>query len=78
MEESTGTDNFEDMLTLKDVRDILGVSYGVILGHIRNGQLRANKVTGVPIDRDEVTGKTFGIRVKPSDLREYLAKTLIK
>ena len=75
--EATQVD-LEDMLTLKEVRDVLGVSYGVILGHIRNGQLHAYKVTGEPIGRDEVGDKTFGIRVRPSDLREYLAKTLIK
>ncbi len=27
---------FERMLTLKDLRDVLGVSYGVVLGHISN------------------------------------------
>ena len=78
MEEPTRADNFEDMLSLKEVRDVLGVSYGVILGHIRNGHLRAHKVTGEPIGRDAVGDETFGIRVKPSDLREYLSVTLIK
>jgi hypothetical protein len=70
--------DFEDMLTMKDVRDVLGVSYGVILGHIRKGHLRAYKVTGEPISRNEVSDKTFGIRIRPSDLRQYLAVTLIK
>lgn len=76
--EARPTDELEDMLTLKEVRDVLGVSYGIILGHIWNGYLRAYKVTGEPISKDEVGDKTFGIRVKPSDLREYLALTLIK
>jgi hypothetical protein len=30
--EATPAENLEDMLTLKDVRDVLGVSYGVIIG----------------------------------------------
>ncbi len=76
--EATQADDLEDMLTLKDVRDVLGVSYGIILGHIRNGHLKAHKVTGEPIKRHEVNDKTFGIRVKPSDLRKYLTVTLIK
>ena len=70
MEEPTRAGNFEDMLTLKEVRDVLGVSYGVILGHIREGQLRAHKVTGEPISKDEVGDKTFGIRVRASVNRE--------
>ena len=78
MEEPTRADMFEDMLTLKEVRDVLGVSYGVILGHIRNGHLTAYKVTGEPISKGEVGDKTFGLRVKPSDLRQYLSTTLIR
>ena len=78
MDETTQLADFEDMLTLKEVRDVLGVSYGVILGHIRNGHLTAYKVTGEPISRDEVGDKTLGIRVRPSDLREYLTNILIK
>lgn len=70
--------NFEEMLTLKEVRDILGISYGVLLGQIRKGHLRAYKVTGEPISKHDVGDKTFGIRVRPSDLRQYLTTTLIK
>ncbi len=40
-DEAKPTADFEEMLTMKDVRDVLGVSYGVILGHIRKGHLRA-------------------------------------
>ncbi len=78
MEELTGEDNFEDMLTLKEVRDVLGISYGVILGHVRNGYLRAYKVTGEPVRREEVGDKTYGLRFKPSDLRAYLSTVLVK
>ncbi len=70
-------DELEEMLTLKDVKDVLGLSYGVILGHVRDGKLKAYKVTGQPINKQDVGDKTFGIRVKPSDLRDYLATTLI-
>ena len=69
---------FERMLTVKDVRDVLGVSYGVILGHIRNGLIRAYKATGEPIRREEVRDGCYGLRVKPSDLREYLENALVK
>jgi hypothetical protein len=70
--------DLEEMLTLKEVRDILGISYGVIMGHIRNGSLRAYKVTREPIRREEVGDKTYGLRFKPSDLREYLSTVLVK
>jgi hypothetical protein len=77
-QEPDATHNFEEMLTLKEVRDILGISYGVSLGQIRNGHLRAYKVTGPPIGKHDVGDNTLGIRVRPSDLRQYLTATLIK
>ncbi len=77
-ESSKGAQEFEEMLSLRDVKDILGVSYGVVLGQIRNGLLDAHKVTGEPIRRDEVHDGTYGLRVKPSALRDYLSKTRIQ
>lgn len=77
-EQSIEDMGFERMLTVKDVRDVLGVSYGVILGHIRNGLIRAYKATGEPVRREEVRDGCYGLRVKPSDLREYLNDVLVK
>lgn len=77
-EQSIEDMGFERMLTMKDVRDVLGISYGVILGHIRNGHIRAYKATGEPVSREEVGDGCYGLRVKPSDLREYLSTVLVK
>ncbi len=69
---------FERMLSIKDVKDVLGVSYGIVLGHIRNGLIRAYKATGEPVSREEVGDGCYGLRIKPSDLREYLSNVLVK
>ena len=69
---------FERMLTMKDVRDIFGVSYGVIYGMIRSGELTAVKVTGEAISRHEVDDKQMGLRFRPSDVRRFLQQQLIK
>lgn len=69
---------FERMLTMKDVRDILGVSYGVIYGLIRDDKLRAVKVTGEPVRRYEVDNMLLGLRFRPSDVRQFLQHQLIK
>ena len=69
---------FERMLSMKDVRDILGVSYGVIYNMIRTGELTAVKVTGEPVSRFEVDQDTFGLRFKPSDVIIFLQHHLIK
>ncbi len=69
---------FERMLTMKDVRDILGVSYGVIYGLIRDGKLTAVRVTGEPISRYEVDDRLLGLRFNPSDVRSFLQHQLIK
>jgi hypothetical protein len=39
MSKEQPTEELERMLSMKDVRDILGVSYGVIYGLIREGKL---------------------------------------
>lgn len=69
---------FERLMTMKDVRDILGVSYGVIYAHIEAGKLRAFKVTGEPVTRREVGTDTTGIRFRPSDVREFLLRQQIQ
>ncbi len=69
---------FERMLSVKDVKDVLGVSYGVVLGHIRNGLIRAYKATGEQVRREDVHDGCYGLRVKPSDLRAYLNDVLVK
>lgn len=69
---------FERMLTMKDVRDILGVSYGVIYGLIREGKVTAVRVTGEPISRYEVDDRLLGLRFNPSEVRQFLQNQLIK
>ena len=76
LKEQTTTD-LERMLTMKDVRDILGVSYGVIYGLIRDGKLRAVRVTGEPVSRDTITDTILGLRFRPTDVREFLLNQTI-
>ncbi len=66
------TTELERMLTMKDVRDILGVSYGVIYGLIREGRLKAVRVTGEPVSRDAINATVMGLRFSPTDVREFL------
>ena len=71
-------DQLEELLTIRDVRSILGVSYGVIYGLIRDGKLRCWKVTGEPVASHEVGESTWGLRFRPSDVREFLEDQLVK
>ena len=66
------------MLSMKDVRDILGVSYGVIYGLIREGRLRAVRVTGEPVSRDTINDTVLGLRFRPTEVREFLRNPTIK
>ena len=67
-----------NLLTLRAVKDYLGVSYGVVLGQIRQGKLKAIKVTGDPVRREEINGNTFGLRIRPEDLDEYLERQAVR
>lgn len=68
---------FERMLTMKDIRDVLGISYGVILGLIQDGELRAYKATGNPVARERLE-HGYGLRFDPTDLRDFLNRRLVK
>ena len=67
----------ERMLSMKDLRDILGVSYGVIYGHIREGKLKAVRVTGEPVSKYAVDDTVLGLRFRPTDVRELLLSQTI-
>lgn len=69
---------FERMLTLKDAKDVLGISYRLLLSDIRDGWLPAYKVTGRPISRDEIEDDTKGLRIKPEDLQTYLNNVRVR
>ena len=71
------TTDLERMLSMKDVRDILGVSYGVIYGLIRDGKLKAVRVTGEPVSHDAVDDSVLGLRFRPTDIREFLLNQTI-
>ena len=71
------TTELERMLSMKDVRDILGVSYGVIYGLIREGKLKAVRVTGEPVSKDAVNDSVMGLRFRPSDVRSFLLSQTI-
>lgn len=78
MSQQQTTTEIERMLSMKDVRDILRVSYGVIYRLIRDGKLRAVRVTGEPVSRFTVDDGILGLRFRPSDVREFLQHQLIK
>jgi excisionase family DNA binding protein len=68
---------FEDLLTVREVKTILAVSPGVVIRMVQSGELPAYKITGSLVRREEVSLDTYGLRFKPSDIRDYLSKTLV-
>ena len=65
-------ESFDPMLTLPEVRRILGVSYAIVTELIRDGHLRAYDITGRTVDKAQITEHSRGLRVLPDDLRKYL------
>lgn len=63
---------FEELMNLRDVKNILGVSYALVLSRIREGLLPAYKVTGEPIRCEDVNESMYGLRIRPSDLEDFL------
>jgi excisionase family DNA binding protein len=69
--------DMEEMMTLKEVKTILAVSPGVVIRMVQSRELPAYKITGSLVRKEEVSLDTYGLRFKPSDIRDYLNKTLV-
>lgn len=68
----------EELLTIRDLRRILGVSPGVIIGFVQRGELPAYRFAGGLVDRAAVTPETQGLRFELRDVRELMQKMLVK
>ncbi len=61
------------MLNIREVRDLLGLSYVGVIKLVRSGQLRAySYAAGGPVDRRTITDDTRGLRFRESDIEEML------
>jgi excisionase family DNA binding protein len=65
-------ESFEYLLSVKEVRNILGCGTGFVLDLVRDGRLHAYRISGDSIQAQEVDHNTFGIRVDPVSLHELL------
>ena len=68
----------ESLWNIKDVKDYLGVSMGVVFAMVRDGRLRAFKVTGKPVRRADVNDDVWGLRFKPEEIRDFLNKVQVR
>lgn len=68
----------EEMMNVREVGKVLGVSPSTVIDLIQAGSLPAYRVMGgAPVDRKSVGYTTTGLRIKPSDLREFLSNVLV-
>ncbi len=68
----------EEMMNVREVCKLLGVSPATVIDLVAAGELPAYRVLGTQVDKESVTYDSRGLRLKPSDLREYLSRVLIK
>lgn len=69
----------DELLTIRDLRRILGVSPGVIIGYVQRGALPAYRFVGGPkVDRSTVTRDTPGLRFELRDVRALMQEMMVK
>ena len=68
----------DEMLTVRDLKRILGVSPGVIIGFVQRGELPAYRFAGGRVDRANVTPETTGLRFDPVDVRALMQEMMVK
>lgn len=62
----------EPLMPLADAKKILGLSWHLTLNLIRDGELTAYNISGMPIARADIDEDTRGLRVLPGELRAYI------
>lgn len=70
-------DEIEEFYTVRDLKRILGVSPGVVIGFVQRGLLPAYRFYGPPIDHRSVTTETQGLRFYPADVRELMQQKIL-
>ena len=68
----------DEMLTVRDLKRILGVSPGVIIGFVQRGELPAYRFAGGRMDRANVTPETTGLRFELKDVRALMQDMMVK
>ena len=68
----------EEMMNIREVCKVLGVSPVTVIDLVAAGDLQAYRVLGTQVDKQSVSYDSRGLRFKPTDIREYLSQVLIK
>ncbi len=69
----------DKMLSIREVRDRLGLSVLEVIKLVRSGRLRAYRYAGTgPVSRSAVTPDTRALRFRDSDVEELLEASLVK
>ena len=68
---------YGQLLSIKDVRDLLGVRYDFIYDLIRQRRLTAISLNGRPVEASEVDHTTRSLRFYPADVRELIKSSEI-
>jgi predicted site-specific integrase-resolvase len=67
------------MMNIREVRDVLGLSYDEVIRLVRNGSLRSYRyVGGNPVTKSDVGFDTKGLRFRSEDVEELLKASLVK
>ena len=60
------------LMSIKDVRDLLGVSYDFVYDLVRQRRLTAVSLNGSPVNAEEVGDGVRSLRFYPSDVRDFI------
>lgn len=71
-------ESFDPLLSINEVRRIIGASAATVVDLIRDGKLEAFHMNGTAIDRRSLDYETRGLRITPSSLQEHLESIRVR
>ena len=71
-------EEFTPLLSVKEVQHILSCGAYMVIDLIKADKLKAYHLDGSAVNKEAITYYTFGLRITPSSLRDYLESIKVK
>lgn len=71
-------DELEALMPLFDFKNLLQVSWGRVMQIVMDGEIDVYDISGEYMSREDITPYTRGLRVLPSDVRDYITSVQVK
>lgn len=71
-------DELEGLMPLYELKNLLHISWGRAMQIVMDGEIPVYDISGEYMSKEDITPYTRGLRVLPSDVRDYIISIQVK